>query len=399
MPSQQFQSRDRLIFTSVALLFVVGGGFYSSFVLDSSFRYPDESDYFALAKNLADLKGYSVDGKSASASRPPGYPVMLAPLFSLIQSIDAVRIAQFMLIVLSCWWLGRLASEQTSTSVWRCATIIIGGVCAYPVLIYAAGTLFPQIALLMCLSALLVHLTRPQNSWFRATVVGALAAFVAQISPTALMAIPVAVVYTFWSTSWTRRQSLIVIISAAFVIAIWPVRNWIVLGEPIVFSTNLAENIDNAVLALDPLDESDIRPPNTTMGYAIERVQQLADSPMTYLAKVTDYFAYRNDLYIHKESTLLRDVVMLFSYYALLAIVLLRLLFIRRLALSHAELLIFTLYLGTALFHALVFTRIRYRLPFDFLLLLPATNMLLLIPSLLRDSGFATLLTPRRCQR
>jgi hypothetical protein len=60
---------------------------------------------------------------------------------------------------------------------------------------------------------------------------------------------------------------------------------------------------------------------------------------------------------------------MFVSYYPLLLIALVRLALWRRYRFSFPELLLYLIYFGNALLAALVYTRIRYRLPFDFLLI------------------------------
>ena len=83
-------------------------------------------------------------------------------------------------------------------------------------------------------------------------------------------------------------------------------------------------------------------------------------------------------MHVTDESSRARDLVMLATYGALLGLVALRIALARRRPLSPAERSVLLLYAMTAAFHALVFVRIRYRLPFDFLLFLPALNAVLL---------------------
>jgi hypothetical protein len=63
---------------------------------------------------------------------------------------------------------------------------------------------------------------------------------------------------------------------------------------------------------------------------------------------------------------------MLVSYGLLLGLAILRLLGARSIPLTSFERLLLSLYLLSALVHALFFTRIRFRLPFDYALILLA---------------------------
>jgi hypothetical protein len=60
---------------------------------------------------------------------------------------------------------------------------------------------------------------------------------------------------------------------------------------------------------------------------------------------------------------------MFLTYYPLLALSLVRCALWRRYPFSSAELLLYALYFGNALLSALFFTRIRFRIPFDAVLI------------------------------
>lgn len=378
-------ARGRTLFALFAALFCAGGAIYSLAVLGDALRFPDERDYLELAGRLAALEGYSFDGETPSAHRPPGYPFALAPLVALSDSVHAVRIAQFALLAVSAWLLGALVAARTGVSRWQGASLVLLGVLCYPVLVYSAGTVFPQTLLLAVLTLLVAALATADDSLGRAALVGALAAAAAEISPTTLVALPLALLAVAGRGHGRGARVLVAALAAALLIGGWVARNLVVLGEPIVFSQNLGENIDNAVLAHEPLAPGELRPPDDAIGYGLDRLAQYAAEPFVYAEHVLDFFAWRNELHVVTESTPARDTVMFLTYHALLLAVLARLVLARRAPLARAEWLVLGLYLGTALFHALVIPRIRYRLPFDFLLLLPAANALLLC---LRASGW-----------
>jgi hypothetical protein len=96
-----------------------------------------------------------------------------------------------------------------------------------------------------------------------------------------------------------------------------------------------------------------------------------------YLRKLLHWFAFRNDLVSDRlvpggsgaGPPWLRDLVMLLGYGLLLGILGTRLILVRRYPLSPLEGLLLALYLGAGLAYATYFTRIRFRVPFDWLLI------------------------------
>jgi hypothetical protein len=85
--------------------------------------------------------------------------------------------------------------------------------------------------------------------------------------------------------------------------------------------------------------------------------------------KFINFFNFRNRLYVHSESSTIRDGVMFITYYLLLLLAGLRLYFFRRYPLTMTEGFLYGLYLCGALLGAIFFTRIRFRLPYDTLLI------------------------------
>lgn len=394
-------------------------GFAYSCTLGSAARFPDETDYLAIADSLARSGTYSADGVVPSAMRPPGYPLLLAPVAGAARAVagiveggtadagavdatahtiavHAIRTLQFLALGLSAFMLASLAGPPDATPKARLAggepagpsrgtlgCLMLAGLVGYPVLVYTAGTLFPQTALLALATLVIWLLERARPGIGSAAAIGFICGGIAEVSPTALTLVPLAALHAALSPRWRARHVVVVCLAAALLPGAWLVRNHLVLDETILFSKNLAYNLDNAVLELRPLAPDEVREPDDVFGYGAERLGQLFTAPGAYLARFREHFAWRNKLYVADESSGTRDLVMLATYGALLALVLLRLALMRYRRLSRAERSVLALYLMTAAFHALVFVRIRYRLPFDFLLLLPASNALLLVSGLL----------------
>ena len=367
----------RAVFLGFAALFCASGFVYSM-MLGEMLRYPDEHDYIVLAQHIAAFDGYTFDGQIPTAYRPPGYPLLLAPIVALVDSVHAARLLNFAMLAFAAYLLAGLVRERRSTvDHWQRASFVLALTFVYPVLYYTSGTLFPQISIALALTLTIVLLQREGNSVVLATAIGILVALTAQISPTTLVMVPLALMFATWSRHWSGSRVAVMAIAITLVFGGWLARNVIVIDEPILFSKNLAENLDNSVLSSEPLEPGEERPPASAIDYALERLEQTLGSPVDYFGRFIDYFDSSNELAVKTESSLIRDRIMFVTYYSLLLLVLARLALVRRLPLSQAEWLVLALYVGTGLFHALLIPRIRSRLPFDFLLLLPVANLAL----------------------
>jgi len=87
-----------------------------------------------------------------------------------------------------------------------------------------------------------------------------------------------------------------------------------------------------------------------------------------YLLKLINHFNFRNELRTASESSRISDAVMLVTYGFMCFICLFRIVHIKEYSLSRIETVVLLFYVVNALFSAVFFTRIRFRLPFDLLL-------------------------------
>ena len=110
-----------------------------------------------------------------------------------------------------------------------------------------------------------------------------------------------------------------------------------------------------------------------------------------YLQKLTNHFNVRNELWTQQEASRLNDLVMLLTYGPLLAAAFVRIALLKAYPLKKIELLFLLIYLVNGLFSALFFTRIRFRVPFDLLLIgFVATSVVLLVKSTQLRSNSST---------
>jgi hypothetical protein len=100
--------------------------------------------------------------------------------------------------------------------------------------------------------------------------------------------------------------------------------------------------------------------------------QNPGDALELYVRKWLHYFGYRDQLATESESSGARDLLMLASYGPLFLCLLFRLLLIRRFPLGRVEGLLIALFVLNAFFMAIFFTRIRFRIPMDHLLVVVA---------------------------
>jgi hypothetical protein len=118
------------------------------------------------------------------------------------------------------------------------------------------------------------------------------------------------------------------------------------------------------------------------------------ESLQLYSLKVLNYFNFRNELVTRSESSLARDLVVLFSYGTLLIVFLFRLVLVKLVPPTPFELLLILLYFSSALVTALFFTRIRFRVPFDFgLIMVVAILFARIIAGALSKEGISTFAT------
>jgi hypothetical protein len=182
-------------------------------------------------------------------------------------------------------------------------------------------------------------------------------------------------------------------VPACLVLGAWAVRNDAAVGAPVFVSSNSGFNL--------LLGNSENTTPNAGVNVDVRRYLREAgplgevdrdallrhrafewieghplEAAGLYLAKVANYFNYRNELFVRSEGTSLADLGLAVSYGVLLALVLARLMVARRWPLSAFEVLLVSTYALSALATAVAFTRIRFRVPFDLLLILQAAILI-----------------------
>jgi 4-amino-4-deoxy-L-arabinose transferase-like glycosyltransferase len=368
---------------SMAGVFLLGVA-YSAYLGDALRYLPDEQDYLTLARNLARDGSYSLDGSGPSAYRAPGYPFFLSLFVLLGAGVVHLRALNFLLLAACVYLVYRLVAARSPRPAAALGALLTVG---YPVLFYTAGTLYPQTLGGFLLLLLLTLLTRRRVSRRAYLLSGLTLGSLVLTVPTSVFVAGVLVAW-FWFARprLAFKRFLLTLAVAALVIGAWTVRNYVAFDAFVFVSSNSGINLllgnsentkPNAGVNVDisahkeaaaQLDEieRDAYYRSRALEFVIGHPGQAAK---LYVQKFLNYFNYRNRLYTRSEGSGLKDGLVLVTYGPLLSLALVRWLLARRVPLSAFEVLLFALYLSSALFTALFFTRIRFRVPFDFLLI------------------------------
>lgn len=364
---------------AVVLVVFLAGTVYA-LLLGDRLRFPDERDYFALATNLRRNARYSLDGFTPTAFRAPGYPLLLALVGFLSPTVLAMRFVNVVALAVAVVLLGRMLRREVSPLAGLLATVLAAG---YPILLYLAGTLYPQILAACLLVATLDRVTdarRTREFILAGLLMGAL-----------ILTVPTAAVVALIVVAWivaVRHHALRIIavflLASTAVVAPWIVRNYVSFDAFVFVASNGGLNLlygnspNTTPNAGVNVDISQYEAIGNTLGeierdryYRTEALDYIREhklrSVTLYVQKLFNHFNYRNQLWTQEEASRTNDALMLVTYGPLLLITLLRIACFRRAPMSRIELLFLSIYLVNALFAALFFTRIRFRVPFDLL--------------------------------
>ena len=374
---------ERVIVVALMACVLLGGILYG-LSLGGDLRYPDEHEYVTIARNLLAGHGYSLDGRQPTAYRPPGFPFFIAAGLALDGDIVTVRMLNIACLLLSLICLFRLGRRAGGPGAGLAAVLVALG---YPVLVYTAGTLYPQTLTSCLLLMVLVALFDAETlTLWRIAVAGMLCGILILTSPSFifLLAFLVAWIPVTGRLRWdVLLKTATLIVVAALVLLPWHVRNQRTFGRFFFVSTNgginlllgncekttpnAGVNIDLSKYGAPELDEVE-----RDAHYRRAAFQYMKTHPARTLGmyglKFLNYFNYRNKLYVATEGSSWRDLVMLLTYGGVLGLAVLRLVAARRVPLSRLEQFVFSFYVANGAFAAIFFTRIRFRVPLDFML-------------------------------
>jgi 4-amino-4-deoxy-L-arabinose transferase-like glycosyltransferase len=386
---------SRIVLAAMVVSLIVAGGY--AVVLGDSLRYLDEQVYLQLAQSMAGGHGYSADGVQPTAYRPPGYPFLLMPVYSITGgSVLAMRFVGVLALVGCVWLIYRLGRRIGSPAVGAVAAVVLA---CYPLGIYTATALYPQIPALFLLLAQIEFGLRAVSASggarvgyvFASGVAGGLLAITV---PNFAVSVFVVLLWLGWRNrraAWRTAAAILVVV--AVVPGVWCVRNIVSLHAFVPVSTNDGINLllgnsehttagggtnvdisryDQEAKAKH-LDEVGINDffSQSAVGWIKANP---ADAAVLFVKKVANNFAYSSEMATSGQGGSASDLLLAVTYYPLLALALWRVISARRRPLTAEEKLAVGLIVLNLLLLAVFFTRLRFRVPLDALTILPAAS-------------------------
>lgn len=374
---------------SSALLVLVLAGAYSV-ALGGRLRYPDEQAYVQIAEHVGRSAFYSEDGVHPTAWQPPGFGLLLGGLRALGLGVLGYRLVNVLLLSVTVLLLAELARRVYSKAAGSVAAILLA---LYPLGLYTATTLYPQtLAALLLAGALLVGFSVPAaggRPLWRAAGCGVLFGALLITVPTYGLALPL---FLIWL--WRRRSAagsaavVVALLCALLVPAAWTARNFATFRSVVVVSTNDGSNL---LIGNNPRAT-----PTTGVGTYEDRFGQgtgpdvelarrdadraealrwIREHPRQaswlYLGKYLNNFNYRNGYFTRSRTQKLQDVVGAITFFPLLLLFLVRCgrMVRRRGPVGSLEPVLVGIVLGTPFLLAVFFTRLRFRVPLDLVMI------------------------------
>ena len=355
-------------------------------------RFVDEGDYLAIARNLAHGNGFSIDGRHATAYRAPGWPVVLAPFRLVGIPVTGLRLVMVALLALTVWLAWLLANDLGGRVAAALAAIASA---VYPLEVYTTSTFYPEtLATTLLMGATLCTVRADRSESGRSArkllvAAGLLYSWcVLTVPPFAVAAVIGLAWYGFRHRGAVRTTLSWAIVALLVPIAMWTTRDAVsmhafvpattgsgynlLLGnsEHATYGSGVTTDISRyqAVAAARKLDEVALN-----RYYQSSAVSWIENHPgralLLWAEKSLNYFNATNKVATAGESSPARNLLAAVTYYPLLALLVARLLLVRRYPLLAAEWLLLGTYVLMAPAMGIFVTRVRYRVPLDEVLL------------------------------
>jgi hypothetical protein len=358
-------------------------------------RYSDESDYDQLARSLLHNHTFAFADGNPTAYRPPGYPGFIAAAYAIVERPATAKVENVLFLMLATLALGSVAKRLHPNAGSLTPFLILG----YPLLIYAASLLYPQVLGCLLLTVTIMLLSGEQLSLRQAAIAGLIFGVLILAIPYFVLLLPVLAAYVLFRRDLLRgvrmRRAIVLAGAAAIVVTPWTMRNYLEFHAMIPVSANGGWNLfignspattpNGSVASVDVTSlckrvrpDMGINQVDGALGKCA--LDWISENPWAavklYVRKVVNYFNYRNELATKNAASPWSEWLLFTTYYPLLMIAIVRAALFRRFPLGKTEALIYVLYFANALISAIYFTRIRFRIPFDFLLIAVAAGFL-----------------------
>jgi 4-amino-4-deoxy-L-arabinose transferase-like glycosyltransferase len=382
---------------AVGLSVVISGGY--SLLLGGELRFYDEHVYVQITASMAHGHGYSLDGSQPTAYRPPGYLFLLLPVYLATGgSVLAMRFVGVLALAGSVWFTYLLGRRAHTPATGALAALVVA---CYPLLVYTATTLYPQVPALFLLLVTFELALRalPSDGGFRlwpGIGAGLVAGLLILTVPTFGVTAVGLVLWLAWR-QWSAQRKIswrgvaVLIVAMALLPGVWCVRNYTTLHAFVPVSTNdgvnlLLGNSPNATA--DSGTNTDISAYGARAAHLPEVAQDhfytgqaldwIKSNPgpaaALYAEKVANNFNYRDDLATSSQNGGAQNLISAVSYYPILLLALLRIFLLRRRPLRAEEKLLAVTIVVNVLLLAVFFTRIRFRVPLDALTIVLAAS-------------------------
>ncbi|MEM1429470.1 MAG: hypothetical protein AAGG09_08425 [Pseudomonadota bacterium] len=361
----------------------------------------DEADFLGIARGVVEEGQYAREG-ALTAYRAPGLVFFLLPVVSFGGDLVAGRMALAVLLGGTLALCFDLVRRNASGAAGVLAVLMIP---AWPVVVYSATTLYPQMLAAFLLVLVVWALDRfCRERRTRYAAIGGLGyGLLALTTPVALALSPLLALFVLLRRAWLWKPALVFFLVAALTVGSWTARNYAAFGAFIPVATTSGYNLLAGNAPDARYDTSlDVRFPEhvytaITGKSELERdrimqaaaLEEMARDPMRTItltaAKFLHWFDYSNTLMSDdvlesgasavRVST--REVILLTSYLAVIALPLVaRLALLRHFPFTPFERLALALWIAAGLFYAFYFTRVRFRMPYDVLVI--ASNAIFL---------------------
>jgi hypothetical protein len=348
-------------------------------------RYVDETDYQDMTQVLIHKHAFLTLHGYPTALRPPGYPLVIAPAYLIAERPLGAKLLNAMFLAATAYMLCLLTRRMFASSVDLAPYLTL----CCPIFFYTASTLYPQTFGGMLLVATILLISRRPLTFSASIAAGLLYGVLCLAIPSFLLLIPILAAYVLVARTGTVKSSLFrsMILVAAIVVTIapWTIRNKIELGKYIPVSTNGGMNLALGNSAQSSAngkpDIAEVCPQSANIRDEVLyneiltrcALDWISHNPSAaaqlWLAKTANYFNFRNDLATSEETARWKGWLEFVTYYPLLALALVRLLFYRSYRFTALEALLYFVYFANAPLSAVFFTRVRFRVPFDLLLI------------------------------
>lgn len=365
-------------------------------------RYSDELDYWEIAGNIASGNGYTLRGVD-TAFRPPTWPLLLVPAQLFGAGLFAGSLLSVAALIGAAWVAGKLGSDVVGGSSGRLAGLFV---LAYPINIYTAATLYPQMLALLLTTLMWWLVARSElesaTPLGRMSVLGLSAGLLSLAVPTLAFTAVALLLAASWRPLRSRNWPplLAAWATAGATIGAWVARNWMTFGEFIPISTSTGINLllgnnpnataDSGVNAdisatLERVYSQGLSENGRSQEMVREAVRWITENPgeatMLYFQKALHYFvAYDAPATAGRGSQLL-GLIAWAVWLVLIALVVVRWSpwGRRRLPALVAEHVMLWIFLANAFVMAVFFTRVRFRTPLDIFMLVEAALGLLIL--------------------